>query len=504
MYTVCTVIYRLYFHPLARFPGPKTAAATKWYEFYFDLVKSPGGTFMHEIERMHDVYGPVVRINPHEIHVKDSAWAEVLYASSARGIRDKYPPAAHMTGTPLGIFGTISHDTHRKRRAAISNFFSKSAVASNENVIHEKIERLGARLQQQLSENGSAEMRANFLAMTTDALCSHAFGRSMDLLGDEVRSRNWHQTIKAIAILTPLIKQFPWIIPVALKLPLVLLRMTVPRLARIVALRRDLYRQANSAIQSYRDSDYRSKSNFSAIPQTQPTLFDSILSSSLPPEEKSTSRIAQEGFVIVVAGGETTARVLTTATFHLLANRDTALLRLKGELALAMPDPDARIGTATLERLPWLTAVIKESLRITGLVTSRLPLVAPKQALRYADWVIPPGTPVSMTLRDILLDPSIFPEPLEFRPERWLAENPNLERISRGYLPFGRGSRMCIGLNLAMAELYIVIACLFRRFNLDLYDTTRVRDIDVVRDCFIGESSPQSVGVRVGWASDSC
>lgn len=55
-----------------------------------------------------------------------------------------------------------------------------------------------------------------------------------------------------------------------------------------------------------------------------------------------------------------------------------------------------------------------------------------------------------------------------------------------------------------MAELYIVIACLFRRFNLDLYDTTRVRDIDVVRDCFIGESSPQSVGVRVGWASDSC
>lgn len=51
-----------------------------------------------------------------------------------------------------------------------------------------------------------------------------------------------------------------------------------------------------------------------------------------------------------------------------------------------------------------------------------------------------------MTLRDILLDPSVFLEPLEFQPGRWLSENPDLERISRAYLPFGRGSRMCVGL----------------------------------------------------------
>lgn len=53
----------------------------------------------------------------------------------------------------------------------------------------------------------------------------------------------------------------------------------------------------------------------------------------------------------------------------------------------------------------------------------------------------------------------------------------------------------------ALAELYIVIACLFHRFDLQLHDTIRERDIDFVRDCFIGEPSPKSVGVRVKDAS---
>ncbi|KAL8995633.1 MAG: hypothetical protein Q9169_004676 [Polycauliona sp. 2 TL-2023] len=450
LYSISTVIYRLLFHPLARFPGPKLAAATKWYELWFDLIKHPGGTFMYEIERMHDVYGTVRLLVC--VLERDADDGGIQDQFAQRGFDNCYTNSSWALLIKKAVFGTIAHETHRQRRAALNPLFSKAATASSETTIYEKLDMLSQYLTTKFENDGVVEIRQIYLALATDILSEYAFDKPTNLLADEKAAGDWTKTMKAVAALTPLIKQFPWLTSVAPRIPLGLLRVMAPDLARIETMRLDLYKQTGVAIHNNRldgstkEGDGKGLSTGS-VPTQPKNIFQTILSSKyISKAEKEQDRIAQEAFGLVGAGGETVARVLVRATYHLIANRDTALLRLKKELATLPKDLNLRVDLKTLEKMPWLTAVVKESLRIAAVVSSRLPVVSPKDPLIYGEWEIPAGTPVSMTLRDALLDPAIFPNPMDFMPERWLSENPDLHRLNQAYVPFSRGSRMCLGL----------------------------------------------------------
>jgi cytochrome P450 len=239
---------------------------------------------------------------------------------------------------------------------------------------------------------------------------------------------------------------------------------------------------------------------------SHPTIFHTLLSSDLPPEEKGVERLTEEAHTIIAAGQETLSLILTFITFHLLSN--SAVLRtLKEELAKAIPNPDIVTPEATLSNLPYLTGVIKEGLRLGYGISGRLHRV-PQEPLTFSsndrEWTIPPGTPVSMTSALIHHDESIFPNSNEFRPERWI-EDPRLDRY---LVSFSKGSRSCLGINLAYAEMYLWLAGVFRRYGsqevrfetdegaLELVDTD-ISDVEMWADRFIPAVKPGSKRVRV-------
>ncbi|KAJ3568351.1 hypothetical protein NPX13_g6451 [Xylaria arbuscula] len=497
LYFTCTLIYRLYIHPLAKFPGPKFAAATGWYETYHDL-KNPGGQFMYKLHRLHKTYGPIVRISPDEVHVSDSAWVDTLLVSASQGIRDKYVPAANQA-----VFGTSLHNTHRRRRAALSSLFSKSCAVGAEGLSYDKVDLLLKRLDLQIARDGYAELRTAFICLATDVVYEYCLGHSFELLDDEVKGNEWHHSIRALAKVIPYTRQFNWIIPLSQKIPVSFMRMVSPNMARVAAMHHDMEAQASQAIKEYHHDEKSGLGSSTRNPKDRFAVFRALLQhTGLPPDEKRFDRISHEAVTLLAAGGETTASALTTAMYFILANKENVLSRLQAEVDSVMSAGVTRPPVADLERLPYLNAVIKESLRIST-ITARLTRVAPEEVLQYKDWVMPAGTAVSMTLREISFDPEIFPSPMSFQPERWLPSNPNLERCNRYSVAFSRGSRMCIGINLAHSELYIAIATLIHRRRFDLHDTIRERDVDFTRDFFVGETSAETKGVRVKYAKMS-
>jgi cytochrome P450 len=176
------------------------------------------------------------------------------------------------------------------------------------------------------------------------------------------------------------------------------------------------------------------------------TLFHEMLHSDLSEDEKSVNRMVQEAQVIIGAAILTTSWALAIASFH-ITNNQKIFRKLRAELGEAIPDPATQLDWPTLEALPYLTGCVKEGIRLAYGIASRLPRVA-RNELRYQNWVIPAGTPVSMTIVDMNHDEEVFPHSHSFVPERWL-DNPttkNGQPLDRYFVGFGKGSRQCIGL----------------------------------------------------------
>ena len=188
------------------------------------------------------------------------------------------------------------------------------------------------------------------------------------------------------------------------------------------------------------------------------------------------------------------AHFLKRTTYHVMAN-PIVRMKLLEELKTVMPSSYDRPELKRLEKLPYLTAIILEGLRIGHAVSHRMMRAFPDKNLKYGELDIPAGTIVSMTALLLHENEAIFPEPQVFRPERWLHENQ--DRLQHYLIPFTRGTRGCLGVNLAWAMMYLTLASVFRRFDFDLSEVVRERDIDCSKDCIFAAPRSDSKGIIV-------
>ncbi len=173
----------------------------------------------------------------------------------------------------------------------------------------------------------------------------------------------------------------------------------------------------------------------------------------------SDGNIRDELRTLLTAGHETTA-VSLAWTLYALHRHPELLARARAEVDAL--DEDA--GPQELARLPFVGAVIDETLRRYPIVD-----VVFRKLLRpttFAGYELPAGVTLCPAIVLVHRDPSIYPDPLRFDPERFMGKKPRPHE----YLPFGGGNRRCIGAAFSLYESRIAIATLLRDFEFELLD----------------------------------
>ncbi|KAL4902748.1 hypothetical protein BDW74DRAFT_169336 [Aspergillus multicolor] len=481
-------IYRVYIHPLSHIPGPKLAALSHLYEIYYDIWR--GGRYLFEIEKMHQQYGPIVRITPREVHITDPDFYDEIYAPSSRR-RDKDPAWVPIFGTPTSMFATTNHEHHRFRRSVLTPFFSKRSVQALTPMIEERTLALLARFQMFHASQTIVHLDDAFSALTADIITYYCYGKMWHFVEDPAFRIDIRRSTTEITGLSHVNRTFHFIDPLLRRMPGWLMRAAMPGKTGLL----DLQDAILDLVHSRASGDGNGKEGVDH-PQRR-AMYHNLTDPDLPPEERTPQRLEDECLVVLGAGTETTARTLTIAAYYLAEDADV-LLKLRNELKQVLPTVTSTCSWSELEKLPYLAAVINESLRLATPVIGRLPRIAPDEALTYKEYTLPPGTPMSSSSLLLHHNPTIFPSPIKFDPDRWIRNNGRAvtgERLDRYLTVFSKGSRACLGINLAYAELYLALAYFVRRVDWELYKTG-LDEITLSRDFFVGLNDRSEPVVR--------
>ncbi|KAI0141742.1 cytochrome P450 [Xylariaceae sp. FL1272] len=450
VYVAAIVLYRIFFHPLSRFPGPKVLAITDITGDWRSYIR---GTWIHEVQDLHRKYGPVVRIGANHLALDGSVgWPALTHRTGKQEFGKQ--PGFYFGQRDLSILGA-ENDMHRRQRRQLSHAFSDSALNEQGDLILKYVDLLVQQLGMR-AQRGEKVNITDWMNFTT-----------FDIIGD-------------LAVSTPFKcleagDYHPWVTNFFASIE----GSAASRFARFYPYLKPLV----GLVKSHGDPemDLRQIQMTMGITQGRMALgvqkegrkdfMTYMLRVNRDGEEgMSDMEILTNAPVLMGAGSETTATALA-GFFYFLGTTPRAYERLVDEIRSAFRNEE-KITLRDVAKLEYLQACLEESLRLYPPVAETPPRICPGAEID-GKWV-PPGTIISIHQYATFRNPEHFTDPEDFVPERFLPaahrqfENKYANDSRAVFKPFSYGSRDCIGKNLAFAEMRAVVAKMLFRFDFEL------------------------------------
>ncbi|OAP60359.1 hypothetical protein AYL99_05361 [Fonsecaea erecta] len=424
--------------PISKLPGP-------WYTAWTSLVLQYR-EFTHGrrlyIHALHQRYGPVVRLSPHEVSFATADAAKEIYMSGGSGY-DKTPFYSLFTqfGTRT-LFSTLPRAEHSYMKRYLADRYANTSIMKPDvlnGIVQHARDFVNKCLAQCHGSDGFADIYVSLHCFALDGVTHqlfHPYGTHANRDEKDLRlmqELSYHDSLKSNVA----IYYMPWLSGVVHAL-------SPPKPAPL----------SNEYV--LRTSALPSPSPFSLLAklQAQAKATPTMAPRAVPAECKDH----------LAAGVDTTGDALCFLMHHLSLPRP-ASQRIQDRLRQELAENSA--AAVPFDQLPYLDAVVKEGLRCFPPIPMSMPRYVPAGGSVIEGHFIPEGTIVSCQAYTLHKDPAVFPQPLEFLPERWLDKAGEAER-NRLFFAFSSGGRGCLGRHLAIAEMKLLLREVYSQYRTTL------------------------------------
>ncbi|KXH34685.1 benzoate 4-monooxygenase cytochrome P450 [Colletotrichum nymphaeae SA-01] len=398
------------------------------------------------------VPGPVVRVAPNELSFSSASSWQGIYGVR-KGvepfIKSEFYDGGNFAAEALSIVSERDPKKHAEMRRYLGTAFSDRSLKSQEPMVAECVDRLIEKIGMVDVGTQGTDMVMWFNLATFDIIGSLAFGK--DFGGVESGMEHFWVSIVTKSLrmgaLADCFRRFPALAGIAQTVFSGLIDKLLKDSRTHQKYTMDLV-QSRLASHSDRE-DFLTK------------MIEARNEAAI-----SDAQIAAHSSDFVIAGSETTATTLSCMTYYLLKN-PAILARLQDEVRSAFVRYED-ITAATATPLKYLRAVAQEAMRVYPPLPFALPRVVPNGGCTVDGYFLPGGTTVSTSTFAASMSSSNFDEPWDFRPERWLVDNPTDDLDASQ--PFSYGTRSCMGRSLGWMEIHTTMAKLVYRYDLELAD----------------------------------